>query len=221
MDLTNRLSINLSDICTIAKLFRNIIDFRSRYTATHSSGVAECAACLSRYFGFTATEIEMVEIAGNFHDIGKLVIPNSILNKKGRLTKKEIALIKQHPYHTFTILNTIGGLQDIAEWAAFHHEKLDGSGYPFHHLKKKISTQARIIAIADMFTAMAEDRPYRKGLKKKDLISQIQKEADVGRFDRQIVSHLFENYDDILESVYRKQSISQQYYDNKFAQYIF
>jgi HD-GYP domain-containing protein (c-di-GMP phosphodiesterase class II) len=214
-----RLGIDLSDICTIAELFRNIIDFRSRYTATHSSGVAECAASLARLFGLTPTEVRMVETAGNFHDIGKLVIPNSILNKKGPLTASEIALIKQHPYHTYTILKTIGGLQDIAEWAAFHHEKLDGSGYPFHHGTNAISTQARIIAIADTFTAMSEDRPYRKGLNKRDLIEQLKQDADNSKLDGQIISILFENYDDILDSVQKKQSVIQQHYEEKFSLY--
>ncbi len=214
-----RLGIDLADICTIAELFRNIIDFRSRYTATHSSGVAECAASLARLFGLTPTEVRMVETAGNFHDIGKLVIPNSILNKKGKLTASEIALIKQHPYHTYTILKTIGGLQDIAEWAAFHHEKLDGTGYPFHHGTNAISTQARIIAIADTFTAMSEDRPYRKGLNKRDLIEQLKQDADNSKLDGQIISILFENYDDILDSVQKKQSVIQQHYEEKFFPY--
>ena len=214
-----RLSIDLSDICTIAELFRNIIDFRSRYTATHSSGVAECAASLARLFGFTPTEVRMVETAGNFHDIGKLVIPNSILNKRGKLTASEIALIKQHPYHTYTILKTIGGLQDIAEWAAFHHEKLDGSGYPFHHGTNEISTQSRIVAIADTFTAMSEDRPYRKGLNKRDLIEQLKQDAANNKIDRQIMAILSENYDDILDSVQKKQSVIQQHYEEKFISY--
>jgi HD-GYP domain-containing protein (c-di-GMP phosphodiesterase class II) len=214
-----RLSVDLSDICTIAELFRNIIDFRSSYTATHSSGVAECAACLARLFGFTETEVKMIETAGNFHDIGKLVIPNSILNKKGRLSDSENALIKQHPYHTFTILKTIGGLQDIAEWAAFHHEKLDGSGYPFHHDAEGISTQARIIAVADMFTAMSENRPYRAGLNKTALLQQMMEEASVNRLDPQIVTLLLDNYEPILERVDEKQAVIQKHYEDQFSLY--
>ena len=212
-----RLEVDLAEITRIAKVFRNIIDFRSRYTATHSSGVAECAAMMARLFGFTETETELIEVAGNFHDIGKLVVPNSILNKAGKLTRKDIAIIRQHPYHTFSILNTIGGLRDIAEWAAFHHEKLDGSGYPFHHSANKISTQARIVTIADMFTAMSENRPYRVGMKQETVLAELKKQADANMLDKQIVSLLHDNYQNIRHRIVEKQTLTQEYYDKKFA----
>ena len=125
--------IDLELISTIGELFRNIIDFRSRFTSTHSSGVAECAAALSKLFGFSNHEANLMRVAGNFHDIGKLAVPNAILNKPAKLTRDEFAVMRQHTYHTFSIIHTIGGLRQIAEWAAFHHERLDGSGYPFHH----------------------------------------------------------------------------------------
>jgi len=212
-----RLEVDLADITRIAKVFRNIIDFRSQYTATHSSGVAECAATIARLFGFTETETELVEVAGNLHDIGKLVVPNSILNKAGKLTTRDFAIIKQHPYHTFSILNTIGGLRDIAEWAAFHHEKLDGSGYPFHHRANKLSTQSRIVTIADMFTAMSENRPYRVGMKQEWVLAELRKQAEANTLDKQIVGLLHDNYQDIRQSISEKQSITQAYYDKKFA----
>jgi len=212
-----RLKVDIADICKIALLFRNIIDFRSSYTATHSSGVATCAAAVARIFGFTETEVELIEIAGNFHDIGKLVVPNSILNKQGRLTKKDKAFIKQHAYHTFSILNTIGGLRHIAEWAAFHHEKLDGSGYPFHHDANRLSTQSRIITVADMFTAMAEDRPYRRGMPKEKLLDELYRQGQQNVLDIQIVDILIENYEAILDLVHKEQNITEKYYIKKFA----
>jgi len=109
------MDIDLAGIATIAKLFRNIIEFRCRYTATHSSGVAECAAILAQKFGLTETEAKLIEIAGNLHDIGKLVVPSAILNKNGALSDSDFAVIKQYSYHTLTILNTIGGFQPLAE----------------------------------------------------------------------------------------------------------
>ena len=110
-----KIEIELSSISLIAELFRNIIDFRSRFTATHSSGVAASASILSRLFGLTGTETELMEVAGNLHDIGKLAIPNSILDKPGKLTKEEMAVMKSHTYFTYSVINTIGGLQQIAE----------------------------------------------------------------------------------------------------------
>ncbi len=212
-----KLEIELDDIVTIAQLFRNIIDFRCRYTATHSSGVAECAAILAQKFGLTATEIKLIEIAGNLHDIGKLVIPSAVLNKQSSLAEADFAVIKQHPYYTFTILNTIGGFQPIAEWAAFHHERLDGSGYPFHRPAEKLSTPARIIIVADIFTALAEDRPYRKGYARDELIAELKRQVDKNLLDRQIVNLLLKDYDEIAASVKAKQAITKEYYDRQFA----
>jgi len=116
----------------ISQLFRNIIDFRSHFTSTHSSGVAAASSLLARIFGLTDAEIGLIEVAGDLHDFGKLAIPNSILNKPGSLTKEEMSIMKCHTYYTYLVINSIGGLNQIAEWAAYHHERLDGSGYPFN-----------------------------------------------------------------------------------------
>ena len=201
----------------IAELFRNIIDFRSRYTATHSSGVAAAASRLSKLFGLTETETGLMEVAGNLHDIGKLVIPNSILEKPGKLNKQEFAIMKSHTYFTYSLLNNISGLQQIAGWAAYHHEKLDGSGYPFHLTAEKLDTGARILMIADIFTALAEDRPYRKSLSKKEIIEIIKDDSDRHLLDSNIVSLLFDNFDEISSYVSEHQAISREFYRNQFA----
>lgn len=135
-----KIEIDYSDISIIAELFRNIIDFRSRFTSTHSSGVAASASMLARIFGLTDVEIGLMEVAGNLHDIGKLAIPNSILDKPGKLTKEEMSVMKSHTYYTYFVINSIGGLKQIAEWAAYHHERLDGSGYPFHCVAAELSS---------------------------------------------------------------------------------
>ena len=129
--------IGLEDISLISNLYRDLIDFKSRFTATHTSGVSECGVMLSGLFGLAEIDVKSMRIAGNFHDIGKLVIPNSILEKPGKLTVDEFAIMRCHTYHTFNTLDSIGGLHRMAEWAAYHHEKLDGSGYPFHNLYER------------------------------------------------------------------------------------
>jgi len=212
-----RVDIDLSNISSLGQLFRNIIDFRSRFTSTHSSGVAECAATLARIFGFTETEAQLMEVAGNFHDIGKLAVPNAILEKPDKLTKEEFAIIKQHTYFTYSILSTIGGLQQIAEWAAFHHEKLDGSGYPFHVKADKIGTGARIMTVADIFTAIAEDRPYRKGMDKEGVARVLKEQADRNFLDKRIVKLLLENHDEIIARVLEKQAVTREYYERQFT----
>lgn len=106
-----KLEIDILNISSIAEIFQNIIDFRSRFTATHSSGVAACATILSKIFGLTESDVQLIEVAGKLHDIGKLAIPNSILEKPGSLPKEELAVIKSHTYYAYMVINTIGGLQ--------------------------------------------------------------------------------------------------------------
>jgi HD-GYP domain-containing protein (c-di-GMP phosphodiesterase class II) len=209
--------IDLESITTIGELFRNIIDFRSRFTSTHSSGVAECAAVLSKLFGFSDHEANLMRVAGNFHDIGKLAVPNSILNKPAALTQDEFAVMRQHTYHTFSIMHTIGGLQQIAEWAAFHHERLDGSGYPFHHKGSRIGTGSRIMAVADIFTAVAEDRPYRKGMEYHEIQNVLKKQSAMNFIDKRIVDLLIENYAEVHNMVKERQDITRDFYEQQFA----
>lgn len=212
-----QVEINLEGIASLALFFRRIIDFRSPFTATHSTGVAACAALLSRIFGLTETEVVLMEMAGNFHDLGKLAVPNSILYKPGKLTKEEFAVIKQHTYFTYMVLNSIGGLDQITEWAAFHHERLDGTGYPFHVSADTISTGSRIMAVADIFTALSEDRPYRKGMERNEVEKILTGQADRNFQDKRIVNLLLENYDEILIKVQQEQAVSRENYEKQLT----
>jgi HD-GYP domain-containing protein (c-di-GMP phosphodiesterase class II) len=159
----------------------------------------------------------LMEVAGNLHDIGKLAIPNSILEKPGKLTKEEMAVMKSHTYFTYSIINTIGGLQEIAEWAAYHHEKLDNSGYPFRCKEADLSTGARIMMVADIFTALAEDRPYRKGMDKDGVVRVLKEFSDRKQLDSRIVNLLIENYNEILPRVAEKQRVVKDFYENQFS----
>lgn len=211
----NRSGIDSAEAHDLTKLFRNIIDLRSRFTAAHSAGVVECATRLSRLFGMTEGEIRQMEMAGNLHDLGMLAVPGEILDKPGRLTTDEFALIKQHPYVTYSVLNSIGGMEPIAEWAALHHEMLDGSGYPFHAEANRLSTGARILAVADIFTALNADRAHRKSMGKgeveKILLSQVRDHQLAGN----IVQLLCDNYTDLAATVADKQAkVLERYLEN-------
>ncbi|MBW1683011.1 MAG: HD domain-containing protein [Deltaproteobacteria bacterium] len=212
-----KVELERKDISSIASIFRDIIDFKSRFTATHSTGVAECAVMLSRYLGFTEAEVAEMEVAGYFHDLGKLAVPNSILEKPGKLTKEEFEVIKQHTYFTYSVLATIGGLGHIAEWAAFHHEKLDGSGYPFHIAADRINLGARILAVADIFTALSEDRPYRKGMGRKEVEEILKKQTDGRALDGRIVDIVLHNIGEISSKVKLKQNESADIFEMRFV----
>lgn len=208
--------IGLEDISLISNLYRDIIDFKSRFTATHTAGVAECSVRMAELFGMAAVDVKSIRIAGNFHDIGKLAIPNSILEKPGKLTREEFAIIRSHTYYTYYIINSIGGMQRIAEWAAYHHEKLDGSGYPFHCNSDEISTGSRIVAVADIFTALAEDRPYRAEMGKNEIYQIFKEQTDKKLIDKRMVDLLFDNYENIFSSVKAKQNKAREFYEKRF-----
>lgn len=156
--------INSNSLMQYADIAHRIIDFRSKFTATHSIGVATSASTLATKLGFTAADAELMHSAGLFHDLGKLCIPENILEKPGPLDKYEYNVIKSHTYHTYRILNSIPGLDKVRDWASFHHEKLDGTGYPFALKADQLDLGSRILAVSDMFTALTEERPYRAAL---------------------------------------------------------
>lgn len=209
--------VEFGSLLEISNLFRNIIDFRSRFTSTHSSGVAAASAMLSRIFGLTDTEVRLMEVAGNLHDIGKLFVPNAILEKPGQLTKEAMNVVKGHPYYTFSVLKTIEGLERVAGWAAAHHEKLNGEGYPFRVSGSELSSCARILAVADIFTALAEDRPYRKGMIRKDIEEIMRSMAASGQLDARIVKLVFDSYDEIAPFVCERQAKTKAFYEREFA----
>jgi putative nucleotidyltransferase with HDIG domain len=155
--------------------------------------VATVAAYLAQARGYSQAEVKLMRVAGLFHDIGKLAIPNTILEKPGKLTEREFAIIKQHPYYTYRILEKIDGFQMIAEWAALHHETLDGAGYPFRVADNSLQLGSRIVAVADVFTALSENRPYRQTLDLKEIEKIMRGMVGNRKLDGAVVSDLFLN----------------------------
>jgi len=209
--------IDLNYLRPISELFRNLVDFRSRYTVVHSSGVAGCASAIARLVGLTETEITLMEIAGNFHDLGKITVPNTLLNKTSPLNREELAIMRSHTYYTYYILNTINGIQHIAEWAAYHHERLDGSGYPFHVDARQLSVGARIMAVADTIGALTETRPYRNALKSQEVLDTLNEMGSKNYLDKNIIRLVNENYDLVQTAKTKQQSEVKTIYEQDFA----
>ena len=208
---------SLDDLEDLSSIFSRIIDFRSPWTATHSAGVAISAEALAECLGLSARECQMLRIAGYLHDLGKLFVSEDILNKPGPLDNDELRIMRAHTHHTFRILETISGLEDINEWASFHHERLNGKGYPFHHSGGDLTIGARIMSVADMFVAISEDRPYRKGMDREKAMEVLTNASEQGSLDKRLVKLLIGNFDKITE--YRElaqRGISQQYQDHLF-----
>jgi putative nucleotidyltransferase with HDIG domain len=195
--------IDEDDLLQIAEMFAKVIDRKSAFTHRHSRGVARVASFLASAMGFGREEVTMMEVAGLLHDVGKLSIPDEILEKPAPLTREEFSVIKQHTYFTFHILQAAGVPNPIPEWAGHHHEKLDGSGYPFHLEAVQIPIGSRIMAVADIFTALHEDRPYRVGMKRGEIERIIHAMVADNGLDGEIVDVLFKEYNELSGLLHR------------------
>lgn len=156
-----RVTIEFPQFHPVARLVSSIVDAKSPFTASHSLGVAKLARHLGERLGLPEESVVQVEIAGLMHDVGKLCVPDEIVEKPARLTATEFSVMERHSFETFQILRHIPGMETIAEWAAFHHEALNGRGYPFRHGADRLRPEARIVAVADVFQALCQHRPYR------------------------------------------------------------
>ncbi len=163
---------------TLMALTRSV-DAKSRWTAGHSGRVARQAESLARTLELNKETIRTVRVAALLHDIGKLGIPEAILDKPGRLTDEEFAMIKSHPEKGDNIIKEIPGFEEIRLGVRHHHEKWDGSGYPDGLKGNEIPLIARILALADVYDAVTEDRPYRKGFSKERLAQFLEEQRAV------------------------------------------
>jgi HD-GYP domain-containing protein (c-di-GMP phosphodiesterase class II) len=191
------LILDLPQLKDLALFFSKIIDFRSKFTATHSAGVAASAQALALLAGFSKRECELMGIAGHLHDLGKLAVPREVLEKPGTLTREEFDIIRTHTYHTYRILDTLEDFDTINTWAAFHHERLNGKGYPFHHTADVLSLGSRIMCVADVFTAITEDRPYRKGMQPDEVNAVLASMVHGNTLDKDVVALLTRNIENV------------------------
>ena len=170
---TRELEIGFTD--HLAATFADLIDQKSQFTARHSRSVAEAVERLARGAGWQEDRLHEIYVAGLLHDLGKLSIPKKILDKPGPLDSDEVDIIRTHTYYTHRLLTEAGFPTRMAEWAAHHHERLDGKGYPFALKDKEIDEGARLMTIADIFAALTEDRPYRMAMSHGVAIELIQR----------------------------------------------
>ena len=164
-------NVSLNSIMAIA----NTIDAKDTYTSGHSVRVAKCAKAIAERLGWSEEEIENIHYMALLHDIGKIGVPDSILNKPSRLSEEEFALIKRHPVVGAEILKDIHMIKDVSDGALCHHERFDGKGYPSGLKGKEIPLCARIIGIADTYDAMTSNRIYRAKLSDKKVIEEFER----------------------------------------------
>lgn len=164
-------SLSLHVVQTLAKT----IDAKDSYTNGHSERVAEYSREIARRYGYDEDRQEEIYMLGLLHDVGKIGIPDDVINKPGKLTDEEFALIKQHPVKGAEILATVSEMPKLVTGARWHHERYNGKGYPDGLKGEEIPEEARIIAVADAYDAMTSHRSYRDIIPQDHVKSEIEK----------------------------------------------
>ncbi|HZF62654.1 MAG TPA: HD domain-containing phosphohydrolase [Desulfovibrio sp.] len=186
--------LSTKNLLILCDLFSQIIDSKSPFTATHSHGVAHTAQEILKLTGLALGDDYLtIYIAGLLHDIGKLAIPMDILEKPGSLSDQERHEIKQHAEIGIQLLDSIPGFHCVCDWAGMHHERLDGKGYPYGLGAAKLTLPMRVMAVADVFTALTESRPYRGGMELASVVACMSDMAANRQLDADIVALVVKN----------------------------
>ncbi len=178
------------EVLRFALCFADVIDRRSPFTYTHSQGIARLARYAAAHLGYDAEVQDKMFLAGLLHDIGKLDVSIDTLHKNGKLTPEERFEINKHTYYSRKILEQIPGLEDIVEFAVNHHERIDGTGYPYRIPGERLGELERAMAVCDVYQALTEERPYRAPLPEEKVWAIIGDMAANGHLDGALAERL-------------------------------
>jgi putative nucleotidyltransferase with HDIG domain len=177
------------------------LEAKDFYTFGHSTRVADMSCNLGKVLGMSGMELKLMHIAGDLHDIGKIGVPDSVLNKPSKLEKDEWELMKKHSEIGYNILSKASTFKEISKIILYHHERWDGKGYPKGLKEKEIPFEARILAVCDSIDAMKSDRPYRKSISDEICRNEISKNKGI-IYDSKIAECMLENWENIVLSLY-------------------
>ena len=179
-----------ADVRGLATVIAQIIDYKSKFTCTHSLGIAQKSSEIGEYLGYDEELCTKLYLAGALHDVGKLTIPTDILEKPDRLTDREFSVMKTHAIASWNILRTIDGLDDVVEWACLHHEKLNGTGYPFGRTADQLCRNARLLCCTDIYQALREERPYKEAISHREAMKIMREMVADGLIDGDLTNAL-------------------------------
>lgn len=166
--------------------FNQLLDLRDLNTGVHSTRLAEWGLRVARDLGVPESCMPDLEMGALLHDIGKIGVPDGILNKPGRLTDDEFEIVKRHPEFGWTVIRNLPGLEQTSLYVLHHHENFDGTGYPAKLKGSEIPIGSRIVSVIDAFDAMVSSRPYRKGLPLEEAIRRLHQSSGT-QFDPAVV----------------------------------
>jgi len=179
--------VGLQTSLTVVYSFARAVDAKSPYTRGHSDRVARYAAALAAKLGLPETDLDLLRRGGSLHDIGKICVPDAILNKPGPLTPAEYEVIKQHPEQGVRVVEPLESVRDAIPLIRWHHERMDGRGYPDGLAGRDIPLLVRVLAVVDVYDALRSDRPYRTGLAIPRCLDMLRENAAGGGLDRELV----------------------------------
>jgi putative nucleotidyltransferase with HDIG domain len=202
--MTNKAATAIENLALYENIYHNLlatlyafvkaIEARDPYTKEHSYRVTRLAICMAKVLGCTEEELEILNVAGMLHDIGKIGIRDDILLKPGRLTPEEYQIIRQHPIIGAEILDNLGLWNRERQIVRSHHERYDGQGYPDQLKGEDIPLLARILSVADVYDAIASDRAYRKRMEEKTILDIMYSGAGT-QFDPKLIDLFRELYE--------------------------
>jgi putative nucleotidyltransferase with HDIG domain len=166
-------SIGTQGVDRVCEAFAGVVDAKSPFTFEHSTRVAAIAVEIAREMGMEPEQVTLVRRAALLHDLGKLSVPNTILDKTGQLDAEEWKVVAKHPGLTRSILERVSSFRRLAAVAGEHHEKLDGTGYPDGLSAEDLSMESRVVVLADCYTALEEHRPYRGAIAPENILTML------------------------------------------------
>lgn len=201
---------SVSEALEYLKMIVYSIDFRSEFTVTHTINTVSIALNIARHFGLDKTQMENIYLGAFLHDVGKIAIPHDILECPGRLTDEQMAIMRTHVKETEYIIKGVVP-DEICQIAIRHHEKLDGSGYPYGLSGEELNLSQRIVAVADVVSALTSKRSYKEPFPKEKTLA-ILGQMSKTQLDKSVCDYVTNNYDSIiLTTEEERQKVIQMY----------
>lgn len=210
--------LSREEIIAYSKMLAYSIDFRSEATVKHTILVEAISYQIGKFYGLDEKALTKIKVAAALHDIGKIGIPVEILEKPGKLTDDEFEIMKNHALIGYNILSELN-IDDIRDIGTLHHEKLDGTGYPFGFKEKEITTEMRIVAIGDIISALLGARSYKEEFNKDKIIKILKNMEQYNKIDSDITNLFIEKYDYIIEEATNQSSDLMEKYLNITNEY--
>ncbi|RII33985.1 HD domain-containing protein [Clostridium chromiireducens] len=204
-DFLRTKTVTREEIISYSKMLAYSIDFRSEATVKHTILVEAVSYQIAKLYGLDEDTLEEIKVAAALHDIGKIAIPIEILEKPGKLTDEEFEVMKSHAIIGYNILSDLK-VDDIRDIGTLHHEKLDGSGYPFGLKNSDITPEMRIVAIGDIVSALLGVRSYKEEFNKEKVIKILKNMTQYNKIDKNIANLFIENYDFIIKEATKESS---------------